>query len=87
MDAYDKYTKKKSIAFKALQPCERDSHGYKKIDVHLVWYVNTDFTRKAWLVAKGNLIDVPLTTTYVSVVSIDNVRLSQMLAALNDCDI
>ena len=59
----------------------------KNIAAHFIWYVNINFTRKAWIVANGNLIDVPLSMTHTLVVSRDSVRTALMLEAMNGCDI
>ena len=57
--------------------------GYKEITVHMVFDVKMDFTRKARLVADGNLTDAPTSITYSSVVTRDSVRIALMFAMLN----
>ena len=70
----------------------KDLVRYIKITCHMIFDVKMDFTRKAPLVAGGNLTEAPTRVTYSSVVSWDSVRLAFMLAALNGlavvgCDI
>jgi hypothetical protein len=43
--------------------------GYKKIHTHLIYDCKHDGRHKAWMVAKGRLMDVPLESVYSSVVS------------------
>jgi hypothetical protein len=61
--------------------------GYKKIDVHMIFDVKSDLTRKARLVAGGHQTDPPKESTYSSVVSRDSVRIAFTLAALNGLDV
>jgi hypothetical protein len=61
--------------------------GYKKIDVHMIFDVKSDLTRKARLVAGGHQIDPPKESTYSSIVSRDSVRIAFILAALNGPDV
>jgi len=60
---------------------------HKHIDLHMIFDIKMDLTRKARLVAGGHQTDEPKESTYSSVVSRDSVRLAFMLAALNDLDI
>ena len=61
--------------------------GYQKIRCHLIFDVKMDFTRKARFVAGGHVTDPPDCITYSSVVSRETVRISFLLAALNDLDV
>ena len=49
-------------------------------------YVNMDFTRKSLFMANGSNTEAPVALTYSSVVSRDSVRISFLIAALNDLD-
>ena len=53
----------------------------------MIFNVKIDFTRNARLVARGHLTDPPTTLTYSSVVSRECVRLTFLIAALNDLSI
>ena len=46
-----------------------------------------DFRRKAQLMAGGHTTAAPATITYASVVSRETVRISLLLAALNDVEV
>jgi hypothetical protein len=46
-----------------------------------------DFSRKARLVARGDMTDTPPTSTYSSVVSRESIRISFLVAALNDLEL
>jgi hypothetical protein len=61
--------------------------GHKKIDVHMIFDVKSDLTRKARLVAGGHQTDPPKESTYSSVVSRDSVRIAFTLAALNGLEV
>ena len=49
----------------------------------MIFAVKMDFTRKARLVAGGQMTDPPTTTTYSSVVARDSVRVIFMIAGHN----
>ena len=57
---------------------------YKKISCHMIFDIKMDLTRKARLVARGNMTDPLKESTYSSVVSRDSIRIAFTLAALND---
>ena len=76
--------KNSRVAFNFLDTDNHDPVGYKEITGHLLFDVKMDPTRKASFVAEGNLIDPPLSMTFASVVSHDSVRLTLLIAELND---
>ena len=61
--------------------------GYNHVQLMMIFDVKMDFTRKARLVARGDLTDTPSTLTYSSVVSRESVRIAFLIAALNDLDL
>jgi hypothetical protein len=61
--------------------------GYKHVALMMIFDVKMDFTRKARLVARGDLTDTPSTLTYSSVVSCESVRIAFTIAALNDLEV
>jgi hypothetical protein len=61
--------------------------GYKKIRVHLVFYVKHDGRHKARLVKDGHLTEVPLDSVYSGVVSIRGLKLTLFLAELNNLEL
>ena len=60
--------------------------GYKKIRVHLVFDVKHDGRHKGWLVADGNLTDLPVDSIYSGVVSLQGVHLLLFIAELNELE-
>jgi hypothetical protein len=44
--------------------------GYKKIHTHLIYDCKHDGRHKAWMVANGHLMDIPLESMYSGVVSL-----------------
>ncbi|KAL7520463.1 hypothetical protein ACHAWF_000276 [Thalassiosira exigua] len=61
---------------------------HQKITCHMIFDVKMeDFRRKARFVAGGHKTKVPKTTTYVSVLSRETVRLALLLASLNDLEV
>jgi hypothetical protein len=48
--------------------------GYKKIRTHLIYDCKHDGRHKAWMVADGHLMDIPLESVYSGVV--DNFRMN-----------
>jgi len=61
--------------------------GYKFIKCHMIFDVKIDFARKARFVARGHMTDSSESITYSSIVSRDSIRITFLLAALNDVDI
>ena len=61
----------------------------KHCGTHMIFDIKMDgkFTRKERLVANGHNTNTPSSMTYLSVVSIDSVRLALLIASLNDMDI
>lgn len=53
----------------------------------MIFDVKMDFTCKARFVARGHMTNPPTSLTYSSVISRESVRISFLLAALNDIDI
>jgi hypothetical protein len=60
--------------------------GYKFVQIYFVFDIKMDLTRKARLVAHGNMTEATKAKTFASVVSRDTVRLFFLLAALNNLD-
>ena len=71
------------VAFDILDPGENISTQFKKLDVHLIFDVKMDLTRKAKLVAEGHKAEDPTESTYAGVVSRETVRIAFTYAALN----
>ena len=68
--------------------------GYDHVNVHMIFDINMDgnFTRKEILVADGHTTAPPSSITYSCVLSGESVRITFILASLNDlyifaCDI
>jgi hypothetical protein len=61
--------------------------GYLQIPCSLLFVIKLDFTRKTRLVTGGHVTDPPAIITYASVVSSEFVRISLMVAALNDLEV
>ena len=76
-------------AFEVYDGDIKDLIGYQEIKCHTVFDVKLgeNFRRKARLVAGGHTTNVPASICYSSVVSRESVRLSLLVAALNDVDI
>ena len=86
--AIDKELKNVKVAFKLLEEGDKLPAGSKYIPYHIIYDVKFDMTRKARLVAGGHRNkDVPSHVTYSSVASRDSVRLTFLLAALNELNI
>ena len=79
--------KNSSIAFEVLYKDASVPFGYTEITGNLIFDVNMDLTRRARYVAGGHLTDPPSLMTYVSVVGQETVRISFLVAALNDLNI
>ena len=76
------------VAFDLLEDGEKSPVGSKLIPYHFIFDVRMDLSRKARLVAGGHRHkDVPAHATFSSVASRDSVRLTFMLAALNNINI
>jgi hypothetical protein len=73
------------IAFKILLDGQSAPIGYQKIPCQMIFDIKMeDFRCKARLVAGGHMTKAPATITYVSVVSCETIRISLLMAALND---
>ena len=72
--------------FKGLRVGGKQPDGYKKIKVHLVFYVNHDGRHKARLVADEHLTYIPINSVYLGVVSLRDIRLLIFLADINDIE-
>ncbi|KAI2502008.1 Reverse transcriptase (RNA-dependent DNA polymerase) [Fragilaria crotonensis] len=83
--------KRDSERFPAFEFIEDDDTkvppGYEFVDTYFVFDIKMDLTRKARLVARGNMTEATKEQTFASVVSRDTVRLFFLLAALNDLDL
>ena len=64
-----------------------DMCGYQEITYHVLFDVKMDFTWKSIFVANGIRTEAPVSLTYSIVVSRDSVRLSFLIAELNDLDV
>jgi hypothetical protein len=82
-----KETTNNKSAFQFLDNDERVPVGYKFIKCHMIFDVKIDFARKARFVARGHMTDSSESITYSSIVSRDSIRITFLLAALNDVDI
>ena len=60
--------------------------GYKKIRVHFVYDVKPDLRRKARLVADGHLTEIPISSVYLSVVSLKGLKITIFIAELNQLE-
>jgi len=76
-------------AFEVYDGDIKDLIGYQEIKCHAIFDVKLgeNFRRKARLVAGGHTTNVPASICYSSVVSRESVRLSLLVAALNDVEI
>ena len=75
------------VAFKIGKENEKIPPGFKYVGTMMIFDIKLDFTRKARLVARGDLTEAPITLTYSSVVSRESVRIAFLLAALNEIDV
>jgi hypothetical protein len=83
-----KEMRKVRIAFQILNGKEPVPPTYQEIRCHVIFDVKIDgFCRSARFVPGGHTTDTPHATTYESVVSRESVRISLILAALNDLDV
>jgi hypothetical protein len=76
-----------AAAFQFLEPEEQVSVGSTWIPCHMIFDVKVDLMRKARFVAGGHWTDPPSHITYSTVVSRDSVRITFLIAALNDLEI
>jgi Reverse transcriptase (RNA-dependent DNA polymerase) len=74
-------------AFQLLDEGAPDPVAHTRINVHMVFDIKADFTRKSRLVTGGHMTDPPASITYASVVSRESVRIAFLIVALNDLDI
>ena len=65
------------------QRCASIPEGYKKIRAHFVFDIKHDGRHKARLAADGHLTEVPLSSAYSGVVSLQGIRLVLFLSELN----
>ena len=72
------------VAFQILEADIQPPVGFSEITCHLIFDVKMDLTRKARYVAGGHLTDPSSFLTYSSVVGRRIVRISFLIAALND---
>jgi hypothetical protein len=61
--------------------------GYKKIRTHLIYDCKHDGRHKAWMVANGHLMDIPLESMYSGVISLRGLPIITFLAKLNGLDL
>ena len=88
MDALAKEMKNTKVAFKILPEGDMAPRDYQFVKCHIVWDVKMeDFRRKAKLVAGGYMTTAPAAITYDSVVTRETVRITLILAALNDLEV
>jgi hypothetical protein len=87
-DAIAKEMKDIRVAFKILPDVLSAPLGYQKIPCHMIFDVKMEvFCCKARLVAGGHKTKAPATITYASVVSRETVRITLLMAALNDLEV
>ena len=61
-------------------------HGYQEITYHNIFDVKMDLTWKSLFVANGNKTEAPIDLTCSRVISGESLRLSLLVASLNDLD-
>ena len=88
-DAIDKEMQNVRIAFKVVEDESEIPSNSQYMECHMVFDVKleSNFRRKARLVAGGHTVDCPNVPTYASVVSRETVRIALTLAALNDLEV
>jgi hypothetical protein len=87
-DAIAKEMKDVCVAFKTLLDEQSVPIGYQKIPCHMIFDIKMeDFRCKARLVAGGHMTKAPATITYASIVSRETVRITLLMAALNDLNV
>lgn len=87
IDAIWKEMKTMQKAFEILDNHAPNLIGYTTIDFHMIFGIKADFMRKANFVTSGQQTDPPASIAYASVVSRESIRMTFVLAALNDLDI
>ena len=75
------------IAFEVLEEGESAPVGYTQITYHLIFDMKMDLRRKVKYVAGGHLTDPPSSMIYAIVVGRETVRLTFLIASLNDLKI
>jgi hypothetical protein len=83
-DAIQKEMKNVQIAFDIKQDASQIPVRSKWVPCHIILDIRMDMTRKARYVAGGHMTDPPAASTYASVVLRESVRITCMIAALND---
>ena len=88
-DSTKQEMKNSRVAFEECDGDVDDSQGHKQITCHLIFDVKLldCFRRKARFVADGHKVSTPPLMSCSTVVSGDSVRMSLLVAALNDSDI
>ena len=86
-DAIMKEMKNVRVAFEILPNGTKPPPNYNHVNLMMIFDVKMDFSRKARLVARGDMTDTPPTLTYSSVVSRESVRIAFLIAALNDIEL
>ena len=61
--------------------------GLQEVTCHLIFDVNKDFLRKAWMFEDRAMTQALSSLTYYSIVSRDSVNLTFLIAELNDMNI
>ena len=76
------------VAFNILADDDKPPIGSQHMKCHMVFSIKMeDFSRKAHLVAGGDMVEAPKSLTFESVVSRESVRVALTLAALNDLEV
>lgn len=86
-DAIMKEMKNVRVAFEFIPDGEKPPPNYQHVALMMIFDIKMDFTRKARLVARGDMTNTPSTLTYSSVVSRESVRIAFLVAALNNLDL
>ncbi len=87
-DSIAKEMKNVRIAFKILANGDKVPIGFQRMRCHMIFDIKMeDLRRKSRLVAGGHMTDAPATTTFVSMVSRETVRIALTLAGLNDLQV
>ena len=86
-DAISKEMANSRIALEVLKEGESAPVGYTQITCHLIFGMKMHLTRKARNVAGVYLTDPPSSMTYACVVGRETVRITFLIASLNDLKI
>ena len=87
-DAISKEMENVRVAFKVLPDGKSLPVAHQLVQCHMVFDVKMeDFRCKARLVAGSHMTEAPATIMYASIVSTETVRISLMIAALNDLEV